>query len=109
MKITQTQIIVSILSCMFMASGSLMCATLVDKGRIPYIDPLQIQFMAGINKSANENLPMSEYSKYPISFGAFVGLARERNVHWGWRVALRYNHNKSRNVRVKANVGLEQH
>ena len=85
---------------MFMASGSLMCATLVDKGRIPYIDPLQIQFMAGINKSANENLPMSEYSKYPISFGAFVGLARERNVHWGWRVALRYNHNKSRNVQI---------
>lgn len=100
MKITQTQIRVYILSCMLMASGSLMCATLVDKGRIPYIDPLQIQFMAGINKSANENLPMSEYSKYPISFGAFVGLARERNVHWGWRVALRYNHNKSRNVQT---------
>lgn len=100
MKITQTQIIVSILSCMFMASGSLMCATLVDKGRIPYIDPLHIQFMGGINKSANENLPLSEYTKYPISCGAFVGLARERNVHWGWRVALRYNHNKSRNVQT---------
>lgn len=100
MKITQKQIRVYILSCMLMASGTIKCATLANDGRTPYIDPLQIQFMAGINKSANENLPMSEYSKYPISFGAFVSLARERNVHWGWRMALRYNHNKSRNVQI---------
>ena len=28
----------------------------------------------------------------------FVGIGREMNTIWGWRAALRFNHNKSRNV-----------
>jgi hypothetical protein len=67
-------------------------STLVDK------DPLYFQLYGGINKSANENLPWSEFSSYPLSVGAFFGIGREFNRLWGWRAALRINHNKSRNV-----------
>ena len=67
-------------------------------GNIPGKDSLYIQIYGGINKSANENLPMSEFSSYPLSGGFFIGVGKEVNALWGWRTALRYNHNKSRNV-----------
>lgn len=61
-------------------------------------DPLYMQLYLGINKSANENLPWTEFSGYPWSGGLFVGVGSEFSKLWGWRVALRFNHNKSRNV-----------
>lgn len=61
-------------------------------------DNFYLQLYGGINKSANENLPWTEFSSYPWSHGAFVGIGREITPLWGWRMALRYNHNKSRNV-----------
>ena len=61
-------------------------------------DPFYIQLFAGVNKSANENLPWTEFSEYPWSGGTFIALGREINPIWGWRAALRYNGNKSRNV-----------
>lgn len=61
-------------------------------------DPFYIQLYGGINKSANENLPWTEFSSYPWSGGGFLALGREITPLWGWRVALRLNHNKSRNV-----------
>lgn len=61
-------------------------------------DPLYFQLYLGINKSGNENLPWTEFSKYPWSGGAFFGIGREFSKLWGWRAALRFNHNKSRNV-----------
>ena len=61
-------------------------------------DPLYLQLYGGINKSANENLPWTEFSSYPWAGGAFVAMGRELTPLWGWRAALRYNHNKSRNV-----------
>lgn len=63
------------------------------------IDPLYFQLYAGINKSANENLPWTEFSGYPWSVGVFAGMGKEWTPLWGWRAAFRYNHNKSRNVR----------
>lgn len=62
------------------------------------VDPYYLQLYAGINKSANEHLPWSEFSRYPWSGGLFVGVGREFNPLWGWRAAFGYNHNKSRNV-----------
>lgn len=61
-------------------------------------DPLYFQLYGGVNKSANENLPFSEMTKYPMAWGAFFGFGKEVSSLWGWRVALRYNLNKSRNV-----------
>lgn len=61
-------------------------------------DPFYLQLYLGINKSANENLPWTEFSQYPWSTGIFIGLGREVNRLWGWRAALRINRNKSRNV-----------
>ena len=61
-------------------------------------DPLYMQLYGGINKSANENLPMSEFTAYPWSGGVFFGIGEELHPLWGWRAALRINHNKSRNV-----------
>lgn len=61
-------------------------------------DPYYIQLYGGLNKSANENLPWTEFSAYPWSLGVFVGVGKEFNRLWGWRAALRVNHNKSRNV-----------
>ena len=63
-------------------------------------DPFYIQLFGGINKSANENLPWTEFSAYPWSGGGFLALGREFSPLWGWRVALRLNHNKSRNVQT---------
>ena len=61
-------------------------------------DPVYLQLYLGANKSANENLPWTEFSQYPWSTGIFIGLGREVNRLWGWRAALRINRNKSRNV-----------
>ena len=61
-------------------------------------DPLYIQIFGGINKSANENLPWSEFSHYPWSGGAFAAIGKEMSPLWGWRAAARFNHNKGRNV-----------
>ena len=61
-------------------------------------DPLYLQLYLGMNKSANENLPLTEFTQYPISYGMFLGVGKELSPLWGWRGALRFNHNKSRNV-----------
>lgn len=61
-------------------------------------DSLYIQLYGGINKSANENLPWTEFTSYPWSGGAFIGLGKEFTPLLGWRAAFRFNHNKSRNV-----------
>lgn len=61
-------------------------------------DPFYFQLYLGGNKSANENLPWTEFSKYPWSTGLFFAVGREFNRLWGWRAALRINRNKSRNV-----------
>lgn len=61
-------------------------------------DSVYFQFFAGINKSANEHLPWSEFSSYPWSFGCFVGMGKEWTPLWGGRLSFGYNHNKSRNV-----------
>ncbi|MBR4897857.1 MAG: hypothetical protein IKZ48_03620 [Prevotella sp.] len=61
-------------------------------------DPYYLQLYIGINKSANENLPWTEFSGYPWSTGMFVGIGREVNPLLGWRAAFRFNRNKSRNV-----------
>lgn len=63
-------------------------------------DPFYLQLYLGINKSANENLPWTEFSSYPWSGGVFIGAGKEFSKLWGWRVALRFNHNKSRNVQI---------
>ena len=63
-------------------------------------DPLYLQLFLGINKSANENLPWTEFSGYPWSTGMFFAIGREVKPLWGWRAALRINRNKSRNVPV---------
>lgn len=62
------------------------------------VDPYYLQLYAGINKSANEHLPWSEFSRHPWSGGLFVGVGKEFSPLWGWRAAFGYNHNKSRNV-----------
>lgn len=56
------------------------------------------QVFGGINKSANENLPWSEFSAAPWSGGIFVGVGQELPGPWGWRGVFRFNHNKSRAV-----------
>ena len=76
------------------ARKSFITDTLFLRGR----DPLYFQLYLGINKSANENLPWTEFSKYPWATGVFLSIGREFNRLWGWRAALRINHNHSRNV-----------
>lgn len=66
--------------------------------RRPGTDPLYLQLFGGLNKSANEHLPWTEFSSHPFAGGAFMALGKELTPLWGWRAALRYNHNKSRNV-----------
>ncbi|MBO4264020.1 MAG: hypothetical protein J5871_05010 [Bacteroidales bacterium] len=63
-------------------------------------DAFYLQGYIGTNKSANENLPWSELTPYPWSGGLFFGIGQELTPLWGWRAALRLNHNKSRNVRT---------
>ena len=78
--------------------SSLLFAEGLEEGEHKNVDPIYLQLYGGINKSANENLPWSEFSSYPWSGGAFLGIGKEITPLWGWRAALRYNHNKSRNV-----------
>ena len=78
--------------------SSLLFAEGQEEGEHKNVDPIYLQLYGGINKSANENLPWSEFSSYPWSGGAFLGIGKEITPLWGWRAALRYNHNKSRNV-----------
>lgn len=63
-------------------------------------DPLYLQLFLGVNKSANENLPWTEFTRYPWSTGMFLAVGHEFKPLWGWRAALRINRNKSRNVPV---------
>ena len=87
--------------CLFLLAilGQNLCANEADDStNTRLVDPLYVQIYGGINKSANENLPWSEFSKYPWSGGVFLGVGEEFSPLWGWRAALRFNHNKSRNV-----------
>lgn len=84
-----------LLSCLLLFPLFAVSQTTLKKGTT---DPIYLQLYGGINKSANEHLPWTEISKYPFSGGFFVGVGKESSPLWGWRVALRYNHNKSRNV-----------
>ena len=61
-------------------------------------EPLYLQLYGGINKSANEHLPWSEFSKYPWAYGCFLAVGKEFSPVWGVRMALAYNVDKSRNV-----------
>lgn len=85
---------ICLLSGLLLLSVAASTQTVNSRGK----DSLYIQLYGGINKSANENLPWTEFSSYPWSGGAFVGLGGEFTSLWGMRGALRYNHNKSRNV-----------
>lgn len=62
------------------------------------MDPFYLQLLGGINKSANEHLPWSEFSSSPWAMGMFFGVGKEFTPLWGWRGTLNYNHNKGRNV-----------
>ena len=84
----------------FLLCSLSMRAQTVADSTVANKDPFYLQFYVGINKSANENLPWSEFSAYPWSTGMFVSLGREVSPLWGWRAALRINRNKSRNVPV---------
>lgn len=86
--------------CLLLSSSDLYADTRDGSAQqlIERKDPLYIQLYGGINKSANENLPMSEFTAYPWSGGVFFGIGEELHPLWGWRAALRINHNKSRNV-----------
>lgn len=89
----------NIVTALLLLCGVCMHAESNDSIKIPQgKDPLYFQLYGGVNKSANENLPWSEFSPHPRSGGFFVGLGEELNSVFGWRTALRYNHNKSRNV-----------
>ena len=86
--------------CLLLSSSDLYADTRGGSSQEPIErkDPLYMQLYGGINKSANENLPMSEFTAYPWSGGVFFGIGEELHPLWGWRAALRINHNKSRNV-----------
>ena len=84
----------------FLLCSLSMRAQTVADSTVANKDPFYLQLYVGINKSANENLPWSEFSAYPWSTGMFVSLGREVSPLWGWRATLRINRNKSRNVPV---------
>lgn len=86
--------------CLLLSSSDLYADTRGGSSQEPIErkDPLYMQLYGGINKSANENLPMSEFTAYPWSGGVFFGIGEELHPLWGWRAAFRINHNKSRNV-----------
>ena len=86
------------ISCLFLLCALPLCAQTDADGKSVIRDDYYIQLYGGINKSSNENLPFTEFTRFPQSGGAFVGLGRELTPLLGWRVALRYNYNKSRNV-----------
>ena len=80
--------------------GSLYATSLSENSRRSDLGraSLYLQLYGGINQSANENLPFSEFSSYPWAGGIFLGIGKECSPLWGWRTVLRYNYNKSRNV-----------
>lgn len=80
-----------------LCTSGLSAQTEIDSTKIGK-DPYYLQLYLGINKSANENLPWTEFTKYPWANGIFFALGREVTRLWGWRATLRINHNKSRNV-----------
>lgn len=90
-----------------MACGCAQLLSAADNGPVAQHgrDPFYIQLYGGLNKSANEHLPWSEFGKYPFSGGAFLAVGRELTPVWGWRAALRYNHNKSRSAEKCENAG----
>lgn len=88
----------TVILCVLCCSAQLMQAIEKNQDNKEFIDPVYFQLYGGINKSANENLPWTEFSSYPWSYGAFLGIGKEVTPIWGWRAAFRYNHNKSRNV-----------
>lgn len=61
-------------------------------------DPLYLQFFAGTNKSANEHLPWTEFSKHPFSGGMFIAVGKEFKPLWGWRASWGMNGNRGRSV-----------
>lgn len=80
-----------------LCSATLHSQTSTDSIRVNK-NSFYFQLYGGLNKSANENLPWTEFSSYPWSAGLFVGIGRDVTPLLGWRAALRINHNKSRNV-----------
>ena len=86
-----------ILTCIVLLSTGVHAKTEPDSVK-PGQDPYYLQLYLGVNKSANENLPWTEFSGYPWSTGIFFGIGHELSRLWGWRAALRINRNKSRNV-----------
>ena len=84
--------------CFSLFGLSLFAEEAADTTNTRLKDPLYFQLYGGINKSANENLPWSEFTRYPWSGGVFLGIGKEVRPLWGWRAAFRFNHNKSRNV-----------
>ncbi len=97
LKIQNSKLKMKILSLLLCGFALTMSAA-DEKASRGYKDPTYLQLYGGLNKSANEHLPWTEFSGYPWSGGAFVGIGREFTPLWGWRAALRFNHNKSRNV-----------
>lgn len=91
----------ALFSCALILSQSVASQSVVKRGAK---DLFYLQLMGGANKSANENLPWTEFSKYPLSGGVFIGFGQEITPIWGWRVAARFNHNKSRNVQKCENA-----
>lgn len=69
-----------------------------DSIRKSKTDRLYFQLYGGINKSANEHMPWSEFSRHPWSGGAFVAVGKEFTPLWGWRATFGIDGNKSRNV-----------
>lgn len=90
-----------ILSAFVLCMLTVQAATISDNDKTDRNrDPYYLQLYLGINKSANENLPFSEFTRFPWSGGAFFAVGREFSPLWGWRAALRFNFNKSRNVQA---------
>lgn len=87
-----------IVNILFVFCCSNAIAQNADKLTESNTDPLYFQIYGGINKSANENLPWSEFSKYPWAGGMFVGVGKEITPLWGWRGTVGFDVNKSRNV-----------
>ena len=102
MKNRYNRCIVTMLLLVMLNNLQVMGKTVSSKDAVA---PVYVQLFGGLNKSANENLPWTEFSEYPFSGGAFFAIGKEFTPLWGWRVALRYNRNKSRNVEKCEDAG----
>lgn len=87
-----TASLVSLLTCLPVVADNL-----YGRQRPATKDSLYLQLFGGINKSANENLPWTEFSRYPWSGGTFFAIGREFSPLWGWRASFGFDGNKSRN------------